>query len=85
MMEVRVLFFASLKDAVGRDELTVEVPASGGLDALLDALAVKLPETAMLALTSENVRLAVNQQLVGGPFQLAADDEVAFLPRVTGG
>ena len=33
----------------------------------------------------ENVRIAVNQSLISGECALAAGDEVAFLPPVTGG
>ena len=42
----------------------------------------------MAALRAENVRLAVNQTLAGasdGRLRIDVDDEVAFLPPVTGG
>ena len=84
-MDVKVLFFASLKDEVGEDSLTLQLAGPAGLDALIELLAERLPETAMLALRAENVRVAVNQQLVSAPLALAAGDEVAFLPPVTGG
>lgn len=46
-----------------------------------------LSETAMTALTAENVRVAVNQALVEqlDAVELKEGDEVAFLPPVTGG
>jgi len=84
-MDVKVLFFASLKDEVGEDSLTLRLPAPAGLDTLIEVLAERLPEAAMLVLRAENVRVAVNQQLVSPPLSLAAGDEVAFLPPVTGG
>lgn len=84
-MQVRVLFFASLREFVGRDELCVEVPAPGSLEALLSALAAVLPEAALTALRGEGVRLAVNQEFVRPPLELEHDDEVAFMPPITGG
>lgn len=84
-MELRVLFFASLKDEVGEDSLTLQVAEPVGLDTLMEVLDERLSGPAMLALRAENVRVAVNQQLVTPPLSLAAGDEVAFLPPVTGG
>ncbi|MFP6815852.1 MAG: MoaD/ThiS family protein [Pseudomonadales bacterium] len=84
-MRVRVLFFASLKDDVGEDALTLQVNESGGMDALFEALATRISATGVAVLHAENVRLAVNQQLITPPLKLRADDEVAFLPPVTGG
>ena len=79
---VRVLFFASLREDVGCAELTVR---AADTNALLTALAEQLPESALQALTQDNVRIAVNQQIIEGNTPLAAGDEVAFLPPVTGG
>jgi molybdopterin synthase sulfur carrier subunit len=84
-MRIRVLFFASLKDDVGEDALTLEVGAAGSLEALFEALSARLSPAAIAALQGENVRLAVNQELVTAPLKLAANDEIAFLPPVTGG
>ncbi len=84
-MRVQVLFFASLKDAVGEGALMLQVAEPGSVDALFDALAARIPATAIVALQGDNVRLAVNRQLVTPPLRLAANDEVAFLPPVTGG
>jgi molybdopterin synthase sulfur carrier subunit len=84
-MAVRVLFFASVKEAVGHAMLDVDVREPASLETLLEALAVMLPDYAMAELRSESVRLAINQRLVRPPVQLMGDDEVAFLPRVTGG
>ena len=84
-MRIQALFFASLKDEVGEDSLTLEVAESGDLDALFDALANHVRPPALAALQRENVRLAVNQQIVTARLALVADDEVAFLPPVTGG
>ncbi len=88
---IRVLFFASLREAVGRSEF--EVPLTGtagsgpayGLERLMAELKKRLDGGAYAALAAENVRIAVNRELVDGTVVLQAGDEVAFLPPVTGG
>ena len=79
---VRVLFFASLREDVGCAEAQVQAADTAEL---LAALAAQLPEGAMQALTQDNVRIAVNQQIIEGNTPLGSGDEVAFLPPVTGG
>ena len=88
---IRVLFFASLREAVGRSEYEIplspgadSVPAFG-LEALMAELRRRLTAGAYAALIAENVRIAVNRELVDGAVTLQAGDEVAFLPPVTGG
>ena len=84
-----MLFFASLKEAVGLDFWEYRVhqdSASVRLDALLTALRRQLGAVGYAALTAENVRIAVNQEFVDdGAAELRPGDEVAFLPPVTGG
>lgn len=84
-VNVRVRFFASLREAAGTDALNLALPDDAGFDTLMDALAARLAPAALAAVTAENVRLACNQDLVSPPFRLANGDEVAFLPPVTGG
>ena len=86
---IRVLFFASLREAVGVSHCELAVPAGTGrpfgLQALMAELQSRLAAGAYAALVAENVRIAVNQELVDGSVTLRAGDEVAFLPPVTGG
>jgi molybdopterin synthase sulfur carrier subunit len=84
-VSVRVLFFASLKDTLGRDELLLETDAPMQLSAFIDRLADDLGADAREALTAESVRVAVNQELLNGEVAIHDGDEVAFLPPVTGG
>ncbi|MGE0622560.1 MAG: MoaD/ThiS family protein [Pseudomonadales bacterium] len=87
-MTVRVRFFASLREAVGTGEIELPLENGVSLDELMRLLADRLPAAGMAALRAENVRLAVNQTLAGatdGPMRIDIDDEVAFLPPVTGG
>jgi len=82
LMNVKILFFASLREEVGCAELQLDVRH---LSEVLPALQSKLPTSGYAALQAENVRIAVNQTMVEGDLQLKAGDEVAFLPPVTGG
>jgi len=77
-MTIRVRFFASLRERVGRAE--AELPAAG-----LDTVA------AVWALASDDLALpgntlaAVNMEYVGFDAVVSDGDEVAFFPPVTGG
>jgi molybdopterin synthase sulfur carrier subunit len=83
---IAVRFFASLRDAVGTAEVSLAAPTlPADLDALLGVLRERLDRDAYAAITAAAVRVAVNQTLVEGNTALAAGDEVAFLPPVTGG
>ncbi|MCZ0943636.1 MAG: MoaD/ThiS family protein [Gammaproteobacteria bacterium] len=87
---IRVLFFASLREAVDMDAWTYSPNVAGSsvrLSALLAALKPALGPEGYAALTAENVRIAVNQEFVDGAARvdLKSGDEVAFLPPVTGG
>lgn len=85
-MKVRVVFFASLREAVGTEQLTLEL-AAGNFGALRAQLMEALGEAAD-ALWADNVRLAHNQELHAEAVDtlvLADGDELAFLPPVTGG
>ncbi|MEQ9450921.1 MAG: MoaD/ThiS family protein [Pseudomonadales bacterium] len=85
MASVRVVFFASLRDATGMADCQVE---ANSLPVLLDKMRSMFVAEVMTALTADNVRIAVNQQLLAGEqhdLTLQNGDEVAFLPPVTGG
>ena len=83
---VRVLFFASLREAVGEDTLDVSLASGATVAALRATLARRLSREGAAALADAEVRIAVNQRFVHGhDAPLAAGDEVAFLPPVTGG
>ena len=80
---VKVVFFASLKEVVGHSELLI---SATGLGELWQAMATQIDGEAIQALRHDNVRIAVNQQLIiDAEIQFQAGDEIAFLPPVTGG
>jgi sulfur-carrier protein len=82
-VSVRVLYFASLKEALGTGGETVDLPAGvntvGGLREWLAGQG-----RARLA-SAGNLRCAVNQDMAGPDAAVADGDEIAFFPPVTGG
>lgn len=84
-MNVRILYFAGLREAVGQSTEQIALPAGVGSVGQLHAhLAARGGAWAALA-TTKNLRAAVNQQMVAMEAPLQDGDEVAFFPPVTGG
>ena len=82
---VRVLYFARLREALGRgSEEIVLQPAVADVGTLASQLAARGGAWAALAVTG-NVRVAVNQQMADLSTPVGPGDEVAFFPPVTGG
>ena len=79
---VTVLLFAAAREAAGRGRL--EVPHREGLTAgdVWNGLESETPALAPLA---GSVSVAVNHRFVPKDTVLAAGDELAFLPPVSGG
>jgi molybdopterin synthase sulfur carrier subunit len=84
-MSVDVLFFASLRDATGTDKVSLEIDEPLSLEAFLPRLRSLVGAGGIAALTAENVRIAINQEMIRGPVTVQDGDEVAFMPPVTGG
>lgn len=81
-MQVRLLFFATLKDIVGSREMRVEVPHNCTVEDLLNQLEQQYPQ--FVAYRSI-LLTAVNEEYVGRSSALAEGDEVAIFPPVSGG
>ena len=82
-MSVKVLYFASLKEALGIGSETLELPAGvNTVGGLRDWLASHGRD--QLA-SARNLRCAVNQDMAGPEAVIRDGDEVAFFPPVTGG
>ena len=85
-MKVRVLYFAGIREKLGRDAEELDLPAGVATVAELrihlrgrgDAWDEALAEGKLL-------RAAVNQDMVQPSAAIKAGDEVAFFPPVTGG
>jgi molybdopterin converting factor subunit 1 len=81
-VRIRVLFFGMLRDIVGLREDVLDVPAGGRLSAVFDHYASRFPRLREL---SRSIVLAHNQGFADPSTLLSDDDEVAFLPPVSGG
>ena len=79
-MSALLVFLGRLEDAAGASELSV---TPGPLEAVLAALEPGLA----VALLGERVRMALNGVLIAesGGIVLRENDELAFLPPVSGG
>lgn len=81
-MQVRVLFFGRLKDIVGKAEEQAELSDGARVEDLFERYGRSFPE---LAKFRTSVVASVNQEFAEWRAPLAAGDEVAFLPPVSGG
>ena len=85
-MKIKVLYFASVREKVGKDAEEIELPAGV---ATVAALRSHLRDRggAFESAFSERIllRSAVNQDMVQPAATIKAGDEVAFFPPVTGG
>ncbi|KFC01989.1 MoaD family molybdenum cofactor biosynthesis protein [Trabulsiella guamensis ATCC 49490] len=80
---IKVLFFAQVRELVGTDSLSIDADFPA-VEAVRQHLASRGDRWA-LALEEGKLLAAVNQTLVGFDHPVAAGDEVAFFPPVTGG
>ena len=79
---MRVLFFGQLKEIVGRAEDHAELFDGARLEDLFASYGQRFPG---LARFRHSVVASVNQSFADWTAPLAAEDEVAFLPPVSGG
>jgi molybdopterin synthase sulfur carrier subunit len=85
-MKVKLLFFAALREQLGTMAEEVELPAGvTTLAALRDHLRARGGNYEKALSEKTLVRMAVNQEMAQPTAKLAAGDEVAFFPPVTGG
>lgn len=85
-MKVKVLFFASMKERLGKASEEIELPAGvstvAGVRAYLRERGGAYEE---VFAEKRVVKAAVNQDMVPPTAPVKAGDEVAFFPPVTGG
>lgn len=83
---ITLLYFARLRETLGRDREQLALPAGvTTLAALRAHLAQRGDAWAKEMAEGRNLRAAVNQTLATADAALADGDEVAFFPPVTGG
>ena len=75
---IKVRYFASLKESLGRDSDSLEFEE---VISVAEVWAMVVPEQKM----PENTLAAVNMEYVALEHQVLDGDEVAFFPPVTGG
>ncbi len=85
-MQVTVLYFASLREALGRERETLALPAAvttaGGLR---EWLAARDAQGGEALAPGRALRIAVDKKLARPDSALHEGAEVAFFPPVTGG
>ena len=82
---MKVVYFAALRREIGTGEESVTPPGEIGTVAqLLDWLKTRSPNHAK-ALSAPRLMVAINQDYASLDATVAAGDEIAFFPPVTGG
>lgn len=82
MIKVQVRFFAAFREITGKDRIDVDVSSGTTAGELLDRLIADYPKLGPLAGV---VQVAVNKEFAHRGTELQVDDEVVFLPPVSGG
>ncbi len=81
-MRVTVRLFARLREIVGVNELTREIPIDSTVIVVWNELAREFPE---LLAYQDSISTAVNTEYARMDAGLMEGDEIAFLPPVSGG
>lgn len=81
-MKIKVLLFASFREIVGASELTLTVDDGCTTTTLFEQLCEKHPQ---LKLGADQISVAVNKAYISASSELKDNDEVAFLPPISGG
>ena len=80
-----VIFFASIREDLGTDQVSIDVDSGTRVSELINVLATRHGPEWGAILKAENIKVAVNQELITGDASLEPRDEIAFFPPVTGG
>jgi molybdopterin converting factor subunit 1 len=81
-VKVRTKLFAALREIAGAEEMELEVTDGTTAGGLWEKLLADHPK---LSPYTDVVQVAVNQDVVDRGVELKSEDEVAFLPPVSGG
>ena len=83
---MKLLYFAWVRTRIGVGEETLDPPASvADVAGLIDWLRTRSPGHAEALKDQSLVRVAVNQEFARLDRRIAAGDEIAIFPPVTGG
>lgn len=81
-MQVRVLFFGTLRDVMGKSSDSISLPDGADLSQLLERFT---RDKAAIAALVPSLAIAVNEEYATRDMKLHDQDEVALLPPVSGG
>jgi molybdopterin converting factor subunit 1 len=81
-VRVKVLFFGRMREVTGLTEEAVDVRADSTLSDLFDQYSARFPQ---LAAFRTSLVASRNQEFAAWDSRLSADDDIAFLPPVSGG
>ena len=81
----RLLFFGKLSDLAGGRMREFDLPDTAATVKSLVAAIVESDSILGAALADKSVRFIVNEVIVLADHELTNDDEIAFLPPVSGG
>lgn len=85
-MELKIQYFASVREAMAREEETIQPPESVETVAdLVQYLSSQDASFAELAGAENPLLVAINHSVVDRNASLSENDEVAFFPPMTGG
>jgi len=81
-VRVKVLLFGRLREVTGLTEEAVDVPADSTLSDVFDQYSARFPQ---LAGFRASLVASRNQEFATWDSRISADDDIAFLPPVSGG
>jgi molybdopterin converting factor subunit 1 len=81
-MRIKLRYFASLRERLQRSEDTMDVPAGATVATVWERLKTAHPDLAPL---ERAIAFAVAQEYVDKTHPLQDNDELAFIPPVSGG
>ena len=81
-MKVYLKLFAGVREIAGKEEMELDVAQGTTAGGVWERLLTDYPK---LSSYTDIVKIAVNQDVVDRGVELQTDDEVAFLPPVSGG
>ena len=82
---MKVLFFAALRETMGRSEIEIVLEAPTTVGALKSMIKLPNGETLNAVGRTQSIMAAVDQEMVDDLAMVSVASEVAFFPPVTGG
>jgi molybdopterin converting factor small subunit len=81
-MNVRVQFYAQLRDIAGKSDSTVDIPANGTVSDLLHELYQKNPS---LRSHDKTILVGAGLEFVGRDYIIKPNETISIMPPVQGG